>query len=81
MNVASILCKYQEVIGVLWQRNGAVRSAFQKENCQKSGRCAGGGEVGVHIVIYGRGKEVELRGRERRAKQSDGACPKNAVFY
>lgn len=36
---------------------------------------------GVHIVIYGRGKEVELRGRERRAKQNDGACPKNAVFY
>lgn len=36
---------------------------------------------GVHIVIYGRDKEVELRGRERRAKQSDGACPKNAVFY
>ena len=35
---------------------------------------------GVHVVIYGRGKEVELWERGRRDKQNDGACPKECCF-
>lgn len=35
---------------------------------------------GVHIVIYGRGKEVELRGRERRAKQNEWGMPEECCF-
>ena len=36
---------------------------------------------GVHVVIYGRGKEVELWEEEEEINRMMGHARKNAVFY